>query len=320
MYPLVSICVPIYNVSPYIERCARSLMEQTYENIEYVFVDDGSEDNSLALLQEVVAHYPARQKQVHIFRNDRNCGTAYTRRLYTEKAKGEYIICVDADDYIELNMAQCMVDKAKETNADIVVAAYYDESNTKQIVLPCYSENQKDYLQIALADTLPYLWNKLIRRSLFTEGRSCYTPAGMNYLEDRLMLLQLFSKVTSMATVDQPLYHYIHRKDSISQNKNKYHFRCLIQYWKEADKLLEEMNLTEKYGVLVGSQKIADKAHLLMFCDNQSRKLFADLYAEEEQKFKPALSRGVALMYWLTKHHLWVLTYCYQSYIKCLEP
>lgn len=317
--PLISICVPIYNVTPYIERCVRSLMEQTYPNIEYVFVDDCSTDGSLDILKQMLDSYPEHRSHVKLIQNDKNHGLAYTRRISIENASGEYVVCVDSDDYVERNMIQSLVDKAKEEDADIVAAGYFIETKNIKKVEPCPCQPATDYLLLALSDYLTPIWCKLIRRSLFAEGRNCFAPEGMDYMEDRMTLLFLASKTTHIVSINNALYHYVFRGDSVSQGKNEKHFRCLIQYWKEADKLLKETNMTEKYRILVGTQKIADKAHLLMFCNNQSRKLFADLYAEEERMYKPKLSRGVALMHWLTKHHLWELTYCYQCYIKWLE-
>lgn len=317
--PLVSICVPIYNVEPYIERCVRSIMKQTYENIEYIFVDDGSTDDSISVLKKVLQDYPERNKQVKVITNNHNYGTAYTRRIYTENARGEYIASIDSDDYIESEMIQYLVEKAMETNADIVVSGYYIETKSTSVFKPYVCDNETDFLKIALQDLLPYLWNKLIKRSLFVNGRYCYAPIGMDYLEDRLMIFLLGTKVKRIATIDKPLYHYVYRYNSISQGKNEKHFRCLVRYWEEIDKLLYELKLTDKYNQLVGNMKIEDKAHLLMFCDNRSRKQFVDLYADEERIYTPKLTRGVALMYWLTKHHLWFLTYCYQCYIRWLD-
>lgn len=319
--PLVSICVPFYNTALYIERCVRSIMEQTYPNIEYVFVNDGSTDDSFAVLENILKEYPERNKKVNIITNDRNRGTAYSRRIYTENAHGEYITCVDSDDYVELDMVQCLVDKALKTKADVVVAGYYYKNGDyTEICEPHQCDDGLDFTSLVLSSSLNSMWGKLFIRSLFTEGRSCFAPEGLDYGEDRLMLLFLSTKVINVATINQPFYHYIHRSDSITQNKNERHFRCLIRFWQEVDNLLKELGLSEKYKYIVGAHKIENKAFLLMHCDsNRTRKKYMNLYAEEERIYNPKLTRGVALMYWLTKHHLWALTYCYQCYIRWLD-
>lgn len=318
--PLVSICVPVYNVAPYIERCVRSVMEQTYDNLEYIFVDDGSTDDSISILNKVLQDYPERRNRTTIITNGYNRGTTYSRRIYTENATGEYITCVDSDDYVEPNMVECMVNKALATNADIVVAGYYDESSTIDVIEPYPCDNETDYIYITLVGLIHHIWSKLFRRTLFSIGRPCFAPYRMDYLEDRLLILSIGSKITRAATINKPLYHYVYRGNSVSQRINEKHFQCLIQYWKEADKLLEELGLTEKYKQLVGTMKVEDKAFLLMHCDsNRTRKKYMNLYAEEERYSSPNLTRGVALMYWLIKHRLWFLTYCYQRYIRWLE-
>ena len=316
--PQISICVPVYNVAPYIERCVRSLMGQTYRNTEFVFVDDGSTDQSMAILRSVLAAYPERSKQAVIVTNDRNHGLAYTRRVSIEQAHGEYIVCVDSDDYAERHMVQSLFDQAAATDADIVAAGYYMETATPTIVAPYSCTDGEDYVEAVLTDKLQHLCNKLVRRSLFTEGRSCYAPEGLDYMEDRTTMLLLASKAKHITAVNLPTYHYVYRGDSVSQGKSEKHFRCLIRYWQIADSLIGELGRTEQYKQLVGEQKIHDKAFLLMYCDNSTRKQFADLYSAEEQLYHPQLSRGLALMHWLTKHHLWWLTYGYHCYIRLI--
>ena len=79
MPPLISILIPVYNVEKFIERCARSVFEQTYENLEYVFVDDCSPDKSIQILERVLAEYPKREKQTKIIHHDKNRGVAAAR-------------------------------------------------------------------------------------------------------------------------------------------------------------------------------------------------------------------------------------------------
>ena len=97
----VSILVPIYGVEKYIERCARLLFEQTYENIEYVFVNDCTKDRSLDILKNVIEQYVLRKPHITIVDNERNLGLAGTRNVAMARATGDFVIHVDSDDYIE---------------------------------------------------------------------------------------------------------------------------------------------------------------------------------------------------------------------------
>ena len=104
----VSLVVSVYNVSRYVERCVRSLFEQTLEDVEFVFVDDGSTDGSMDIVLRVLEEYPNRKGQVEIIRHASNMGTAATKRDGMLAAKGEYVQVVDSDDYVERNMAELL--------------------------------------------------------------------------------------------------------------------------------------------------------------------------------------------------------------------
>ncbi|MDR0829587.1 MAG: glycosyltransferase, partial [Prevotellaceae bacterium] len=114
MTPAVSILVPIYKVSAYIERCAHSLFQQTFENIEYIFVNDCTPDDSIEKLQKIIEQYPNRKPFVKIIHHKKNRGLAETRNTALYNSTGKYIQHIDSDDYIELNMIEEMYKKAIE--------------------------------------------------------------------------------------------------------------------------------------------------------------------------------------------------------------
>ena len=97
---LVSIITPIYKSQDYIEACARSLFEQTYRDIEYIFVDDAGGDNSIPILEKIIKDYPQRHDQVKIIHHDNNRGSAMARESGMMAAHGDYIIHVDSDDTV----------------------------------------------------------------------------------------------------------------------------------------------------------------------------------------------------------------------------
>ena len=116
----VGILVPIYNVGKYIERCARSLFEQTYSNIEYVFVNDCSTDNSIAILENILREYPNRTPHVKIVHHKSNRGSAASRNSGLDNSKADFLMFVDADDWLEKNATELLLQKQQETDADIV--------------------------------------------------------------------------------------------------------------------------------------------------------------------------------------------------------
>ena len=112
--PAVSVIIPVYGVEKYIERCARSLFEQTMEDLEYIFVDDCTPDASMDILARVMDDYPARRCQVKVLHNEVNRGLAYTRRRGVEASTGDYIIHCDSDDYVEKDIYEKLYAKATE--------------------------------------------------------------------------------------------------------------------------------------------------------------------------------------------------------------
>jgi glycosyltransferase involved in cell wall biosynthesis len=119
MQPLVSILVPVYGVEKYIEKCCRSLFEQTYENIEYIFIDDCTKDNSVLVLKNVLEEYPERKERVKIIKHEQNKGVSGARNTGLEFAAGEYLMFVDSDDYLDSDAMECLVKKALDEKADI---------------------------------------------------------------------------------------------------------------------------------------------------------------------------------------------------------
>lgn len=318
MNPLISICVPVYNVAPFIERCVRSLMEQTYDPIEYVFVDDCSTDNSIALLQNIIAEYPDRTSQVRIIHNDRNHGLAYTRRISIEAAQGEYIYCVDSDDYIEPTTIEHMVRAVHSKAYTMVIAGYIDERGTeKTIVSPTVIQPDEDLLQAVLEDRIFRLSGKLIPRSVFSLPSVHFAPEGMNYLEDRIVLLYICGAIQSVCIVNEPLYHYVQHEQSVSNNKTDTHFACLVRYWQLTDSYLAERALTARYQDLTDRKKIEDKIHLLHACDDMTIcRQYATLFSEAEaHQPDTRLSRGFRITRFLTEHKLWILLRFYKIFV-----
>ena len=126
----VSILVPIYNVSTYIEKCANSLFSQTFTDIEYIFVNDATPDDSIEKLQKVIEKYPNRKENITIIQHAENRGLAVARNTAKYAANGDYVLVVDSDDYIEEQMVEILYKKAITDNADIVISDIFIETKT----------------------------------------------------------------------------------------------------------------------------------------------------------------------------------------------
>ena len=208
-HPLVSILVPVYKVEKYIERCARSLFEQTYDNIEYLFVDDCSPDNTIDILEEVVKDYPYRSSHIRIIHHDINRGLAAARNTAVSNCLTEWIMHVDSDDWLEPNTIELMINKQKETDADIVSAKVLRHTRTGDIELVVSDEEEKERFVLS---TLGYdlhhiLCGRLIRRSLYDVGEIC-AEEGTNLGEDWQVMPKLAWNAQSFAFLNAVTYYY----------------------------------------------------------------------------------------------------------------
>ena len=265
----ISVIVPVYNVAPYIERCARSLFEQTFQNVEYIFVDDSSPDNSIDILQKVISEYPHRAKHTKIVRNKKNMGLAATRFIGFDEATGDYILHCDSDDWVERNMLQCMYEKAISEKADIVCCEVIKERDNEQILFRyTYDEEtlENGLLDLKIEEIHVAIWNKLVKKELYTQ-HNIRNYEGINMGEDSAITtrLRFFSKKTVI--IHKPFYHYNrvsngsmtqtlkesnafmqiklcgHIEDFFSQNYKNDDFRPLINFYKFISK---QYYLTQK--------------------------------------------------------------------------
>ena len=215
MDTIVSIAIPIYNVSKYIEICAHSLFAQTFKNIEYIFVDDCTPDNSIDILKKVITLYPNRKKSIHIIHHEQNKGLAAARNTALDNAHGKYILHVDSDDYIELDAIEILYKKAIEDKADIIICDYYAEwSNKKKWIKQKFHPNNIEFLkQILNAETASFHANKFIKRNLYVDNQ-LRMYEGLNYGEDFSMTTRLVYCANKISKIDKPLYHYIQTNTS----------------------------------------------------------------------------------------------------------
>ena len=226
MFYKVSVCVPIYNVSAYIERCARSLFEQSCREVEYIFVDDCSPDNSVEILQRIISEYTECAPKVRIIRHEQNRGLAVARNTAVREATGEYIIHVDSDDCFAHNaVIENMLLKAEETDADIVEADYVvltrnGEINCKNI--RNYQSKKKLLADVICKRTQITIWTKLIRRKLYME-HDISVPDNLNNGEDYVTLPRLMYYANRVEHIDDYTYCYnLTNVTSFSSNRRNW--------------------------------------------------------------------------------------------------
>lgn len=201
----VSVTIPVYNTSQYLQKCLDSLKAQTLSEIEFILINDGSTDDSGKICDEYIAK-DSRFKVIH----QQNGGSAYARQSSLDVACGEYIIVCDSDDWVNPDMYEKLYKKAKETDADMVLCGYYVEYNDgKSIPQQTIFKEEK-----GIVDNFDLLkrgagssWVKLVRRSLF-DKTGAYYEKGVNLSEDALITFKLLKGNPKVVQIKEHLYHY----------------------------------------------------------------------------------------------------------------
>ena len=215
----VSVLVPIYGVEQYIAQCAESLFCQTYEDIEYLFVDDCTPDKSISILSEVSARYPHRQQQMQIIHHEKNKGLGAARLTALQSATGDYVMHVDSDDELPLDAVKLLAEKAQETKSDIIDGGYamMCQGKITERHEP-YQGSKESFLKLMLCQNivLSMVWGRLYRRTLYTDYQVFPVP-GIDYAEDLGLVPRLYFHA-SRACVKEVVYHY--RDDNATSYTN----------------------------------------------------------------------------------------------------
>lgn len=215
----VSVVVPIYGAEKTIERCARSLFEQSLKELEFVFVNDCTPDRSVDILKRVLSRYPQRASDVQIVNHSHNKGSAKARHTGIEHCHGEYIIQCDSDDWIDVETYALMYEKARLCKADVVICDCYTTDGLHREVYPAtHPVDPKQWILDMLHMRSPWtLWNKLFRSGLYHQAIT-YPDCSMG--EDCAMVLQLAYYCKRIAYVERPLYYYYNNVASMVNNKS----------------------------------------------------------------------------------------------------
>lgn len=219
---LISIIIPAYNVAPYIGRCLESVLCQTYQSLEIIVVDDGSNDDTGAIIDT----YAKKDSRIIIIHKE-NGGVSSARIAGISIAKGDYIGFVDGDDYVEPEMFAKLLENALRYNADISHCGYQMIFPDGHIDYYYNTGRQETHNRIQAISHLvegkfvePGLWNKLYRREIvvgFDNEKIWDSSICIN--EDLLMNYILFSKAESSVYEDIPFYHYILRRGSAATSR-----------------------------------------------------------------------------------------------------
>lgn len=224
----VTIIIPVYNAENYLDKCIKSIVNQTYKNIEIILINDGSIDNSPNICDKW-KEMDNRIKVIH----KQNEGVSKARNIGIENATGDYIGFVDDDDYIDKNMYQEMVNLIETKETDIVACNFYNVEKEKKIGIN--KEVSKNWLNevIAYDSIRGYIWNKLYKSDIIKHTKF---NNEVKIGEDMLFNISLLNtKSISFSYIERPLYYYIQHKKSTMSTLNA---EKIFSYLKELEKII----------------------------------------------------------------------------------
>lgn len=215
--PQISVIVPVYKVEPYLHKCVGSILAQTFTDFELILVDDGSPDNCGKICDE----YAEKDNRVIVI-HKKNGGLASARNAGIVESKGNYILFVDSDDYIEPQTLDMLL-KASKSNADIVIFGGTTFPQNKDI--DCWINTRKYIYNnpwralIYETGARPFAWNKLIKTALIKDYNILFDET-ITFGEDQPFFFDLFPVAKKIVFIDDKLYHYRQRSNSMMEQLN----------------------------------------------------------------------------------------------------
>ena len=206
--PFISVIIPVYKVEEYIEQCCRSVFSQTYNNFEVIIVDDGTPDRSVEIVENLLdGEFAAVKHRVRIIRQE-NKGLPAVRKVGVRNASGDYIIQFDSDDWVATDMLEKLA-AATYDDPDVVICNYYN--TYKYWKIPRREKQYPDKYQILDAmfshrHFRAYLWNKLVKRSIYEGEEFLFPRYGM--CEDMVIMAQVILRAQKIRFIKDKLYYY----------------------------------------------------------------------------------------------------------------
>ena len=287
---LISVIVPVYNVEDYLEECINSILSQTYTNLEILIVDDGSTDNSLAILQQ----FSQRDSRITIFTKE-NGGLSSARNYAIDRANGKYFTFIDSDDYIEENYIEYLMKSLTDNEADISIVNSYHMINGKRkdiinndgsvsifsrrgVLEKMYSK-ENDFIGI-----LQSAQGKLYKKKLFNNIRY---PLGKKY-EDAFTTYKLYLNSKKIVYTNIALYAYRIREGSILRSGYSLSNLDVLEMFEERINILE-------------SNGYDTKTDRYYFCN----KLLKERVLLSIHSFNVNKNRELIEKYKITKNDIW---------------
>ncbi|WP_289090796.1 glycosyltransferase family 2 protein [uncultured Bacteroides sp.] len=302
----VSIVIPIYNVEKYIEKCVRSLMEQTFEDIEYIFVNDASLDNSISILERVISEYPDRKSSCIIINHLCNRGLTAARNTGLFAAKGEYILHFDSDDWAEKTMISDMYKVAVKNDSDIVSCNFriiYDDRMVDYSTVD-FTEDRVDSIRKYISLDWNVIWNLLVKRSIYIEN-NIQSLENYSFCEDFNLSVKLMLNAKKIVRLNKVLYNYNKMNlMSITRNLNEKSIIDERVMYMDLINYLKEKEVYKYYEKQIGWRILRNKQEWVLDKDTYDK--FISLHPECHKYIWscPLINFKLKVMMWTLTHHL----------------
>ena len=259
--PKISVIVPVYKVERYLSACLDSLMAQTMKEVEFILVDDGSPDRCGAVCEE----YAAKDPRFRVFHTE-NHGLSAARNFGMEKARGDYLMFADSDDWVSPEFCSAAYDKAAEHDADLVMFDFKRMKGNREVRRQEKPQapgpkTREEAIGLILGWNSNYAWNKFYKRELFDGVRY---PENRVY-EDIVTTYKLVYNAEQIWYMDRVLYYYRIREGSITQEKNREGVREIFRARQELLQGLQE------HGYPAEKQEFLIKNHYMDYCIKMGR-------------------------------------------------
>lgn len=286
---LVSYIIPIYNVSDYIEKSVGSLLEQSYSNIEYIFINDCSSDDSEIKLRRIIEEFPERRNKIKVITNKQNLGSATTRNIGLDMSRGEYVMFADSDDWISCDYVESMVHKIESGGDDIVYCDYFESyDNNEKFINQNYGIDNVECIRSMLGGGLHgSSCNKIYRRSFLLKSKQRFVE-GSDFFEDVSWNIRLFACTTQISYLSQAFYHYVqYNNNSIiksmsSTEKKRNRALQRIENVRVACDYLVALGFEEKLGKEMREWKLMAKNDLIDDKDDSSLQSWINTFPEAD--------------------------------------
>lgn len=303
----ISVIIPIYNSALYLKQCVDSLMKQDIDEIEYIFINDASTDDSSSVLINILKNYP--NKHSRIIDLEKNGGISNARNIGLKYAKGEYITHCDSDDWIDGNMYSTLYQLATSNNADIVACNFVDEyENYYKIHFQPYSTNMEENIRRLLnGDIFPSLWASIIKRELISTHNLSF-PKDLNMGEDLLFNVQAFFYANKIIHDDSQFYHYRHGESSVCVRKTRKSIDSDIAIAGHIETFLDTRGLSQVFRKEISYRKFFSKLALITnFNNKRAYKEWLQIYPETHQDILSFNNIEIKLRYmlWLASKHIY---------------